>query len=149
MRPTQSVVANEVTSPDELIKVLKRYLRESDQSERAVASRIGVNHHTLHRWLAPPVRCVRLSAAFNSRCHEPTTTLGKGPRGEQYYQRDQSDQNNFQAGSPHSPGSRRRVDLVFATQWSPADRVNKMNVFHIPLLSDWKTQTQQIFPWST
>src|SRR5208282_4185040 len=43
IRPTQSVVANEVTSPDELIKVLKRYLRESDQSERAIASRIGVN----------------------------------------------------------------------------------------------------------
>ena len=51
IRPTQSVVANEVTSPDELIKVLKRYLRESNQSERAVASRIGVNHHTLSRWL--------------------------------------------------------------------------------------------------
>ena len=51
IRPTQSVVANEVTSPDELIKVLTRYLRESDQSERAVAFRIGVNHRTLNRWL--------------------------------------------------------------------------------------------------
>jgi len=42
--------ANEMT-PDELIKVLKRYLRESNQSERLVAARIGVNHHTLHHWL--------------------------------------------------------------------------------------------------
>ena len=38
------------------------------------------------------------------------------------------------------------MDFVFATQWSPADRVNKLNVFHIPLLSDWKTQTQQFSP---
>ncbi len=43
--------ANETMSPDELIKVLKQYLRESNQSERTVASRIGVNHHTLHRWI--------------------------------------------------------------------------------------------------
>src|ERR1700730_4072884 len=51
IRPTQSVVVNEMTSPDELMKVLTRYVRESNQSERVVASRIGVNHHTLHRWL--------------------------------------------------------------------------------------------------
>jgi hypothetical protein len=36
---------------DELIKILKRYLRESKQSEHLVAARIGVNHHTLHHWL--------------------------------------------------------------------------------------------------
>jgi hypothetical protein len=38
-------------TPDELIKVLKRYLKESNQGERMLAARIGVNHHTLHRWL--------------------------------------------------------------------------------------------------
>jgi hypothetical protein len=38
-------------TPDELIKILKRYLRESKQSERILAARIGVNHHTVHRWL--------------------------------------------------------------------------------------------------
>ena len=31
--------------------VLKRYLRETDESEIVVASRIGVNHHSLNRWL--------------------------------------------------------------------------------------------------
>jgi hypothetical protein len=30
-------------TPDELIKVLKRYLRESNQGERMLAARIGVN----------------------------------------------------------------------------------------------------------
>jgi hypothetical protein len=38
-------------TPDKLIEVLKRYLRESNESEIVVASRIGVNHHTLNRWL--------------------------------------------------------------------------------------------------
>jgi hypothetical protein len=38
--PTNRV--NEMT-PDELIKVLKRYLRESNQGERMLAARIGVN----------------------------------------------------------------------------------------------------------
>jgi len=37
---------------DGLIKALKRYLRESHQDERTLAARIGVNHHTLHYWLA-------------------------------------------------------------------------------------------------
>ena len=46
------VVENEVISPDELLTALKRYLAESAQTERATASRIGVNHHTLHRWLS-------------------------------------------------------------------------------------------------
>jgi transposase-like protein len=39
-------------SPDELLSALKRYLAESGDSEEAAASRIGVNHHTLHRWLS-------------------------------------------------------------------------------------------------
>jgi transposase-like protein len=38
-------------TPDELTEVLKRYQRESNQSERKVASQIGVNHHTVNRWL--------------------------------------------------------------------------------------------------
>ena len=38
-------------TPDKLIKILKRYLRESNQSERLLAARIGVNRHTLHQWL--------------------------------------------------------------------------------------------------
>jgi hypothetical protein len=38
-------------TPDELIEVLKRYQRESNQSERTLASQIVVNHHTVNRWL--------------------------------------------------------------------------------------------------
>ena len=38
--------------PDELLSALKRYLEESGDTEREVASQIGVNHHTLHRWLS-------------------------------------------------------------------------------------------------
>ena len=38
-------------TPDELMTVLKLYLRESNESEIVVASRIGLNHHTLNRWL--------------------------------------------------------------------------------------------------
>jgi hypothetical protein len=41
-----------VISPDELLRALKRYLEESGDTEQAVAFKIGVNHHTLHRWLA-------------------------------------------------------------------------------------------------
>jgi transcriptional regulator with XRE-family HTH domain len=74
IRHTQSVVAvvaNEVTSPDELIKFLKRYLRKSNQSERAVASRIGINHHTLNRWLttkqSPTKGRLALAACFLRR----------------------------------------------------------------------------------
>jgi hypothetical protein len=36
---------------EKLIEVLKRYQRESNQEERMLAARIGVNHHTLHQWL--------------------------------------------------------------------------------------------------
>jgi hypothetical protein len=34
-------------TPDELMKILKRYLRESNEDERTLAARIGVNHQTL------------------------------------------------------------------------------------------------------
>ncbi len=42
--------ANEMMA-DKLVTILKRYLRESKQSERILASRIGVHHHILHQWL--------------------------------------------------------------------------------------------------
>jgi hypothetical protein len=41
-----------IISPDELLSALKRYLEESGATEEVVASKIGVNHHTLHRWLS-------------------------------------------------------------------------------------------------
>ena len=46
-----SVVISEVTSPDEVMTVLKRYLRKSNESEIVVSSRIAVNRPTLNRWL--------------------------------------------------------------------------------------------------
>jgi hypothetical protein len=39
-----SIARKNVISPDEVLSALKR-------SEQAVASRIGINHHTLRRWL--------------------------------------------------------------------------------------------------
>jgi hypothetical protein len=45
-------VEREITTPDELLRALKRYLEESGESERAVASQIPINHHTLRRWLS-------------------------------------------------------------------------------------------------
>jgi transcriptional regulator with XRE-family HTH domain len=57
-----------VVSPDELLRALKRYLAESGDTEEAVASRIGVNHHTLRRWLSdkqsPKKGKLALAAAF-------------------------------------------------------------------------------------
>jgi hypothetical protein len=43
---------NDIVSPDRLMSALKRYLEESRDSEREVASQIGVNHHALRRWLS-------------------------------------------------------------------------------------------------
>ena len=61
----------EVKSPDELLKALKRYLEESGETERAVASRIGINRHTLNRWLttsqSPPKGRLALTACFLRR----------------------------------------------------------------------------------
>jgi hypothetical protein len=63
--------ATEVTSPDELMTVLKRYLRESNESEIAVATRIGINRHTLNRWLtanqSPTKGILALTACFLRR----------------------------------------------------------------------------------
>jgi hypothetical protein len=60
-----------MTSPDELMTVLTRYLRESNESETVVASRIGVNHHTLSRWLttkqSPTKGRLALPACFLKR----------------------------------------------------------------------------------
>ena len=41
-----------VINPDQVLSALKRYLEESGDTEQGVASKIGVNHHTLHRWLS-------------------------------------------------------------------------------------------------
>ena len=41
-----------VTSPDELMAALKRYLEQCGKTEQVVASQIGVNRHTLARWLS-------------------------------------------------------------------------------------------------
>jgi|HubBroStandDraft_6_1064221.scaffolds.fasta_scaffold657871_1 hypothetical protein len=46
------VVENEVMSPDKLLKALKRYFEKSGETERAVASRVGINHHILRRCLS-------------------------------------------------------------------------------------------------
>jgi hypothetical protein len=51
-------------TPVELIKILKRYLKESNQSERLLAARIGVNHHVLHHWLASEESPVKGSLAL-------------------------------------------------------------------------------------
>jgi hypothetical protein len=67
----RSVASTEVTSPDELMTVLKRYLRESNEGEIVVASRIGVNRHTLNRWLttsqSPTKGRLALAACFLRR----------------------------------------------------------------------------------
>lgn len=59
------------TSPDELMKALKRYLQESGETERAVASRIGINRHNLDRWLSdkqsPKKEKLALTAFFLRR----------------------------------------------------------------------------------
>src|SRR6202011_1144003 len=62
---------NQVTTPDELLQTLRRYLKESRETERAVASQIGVNHHTLSRWLSdkqsPKKGRLALTACFLRR----------------------------------------------------------------------------------
>ena len=67
----RSAAATEVASSDELMTVLKRYLRESNESENVVASRIGVNRHTLNRWLtssqSPTKGRLTLNACFLRR----------------------------------------------------------------------------------
>jgi hypothetical protein len=40
------------TSSDDLFKALDRYLEESGEPGRSVASRIGINYHIPGRWLA-------------------------------------------------------------------------------------------------
>jgi len=41
-----------IKTPAELIKALKRYVEDSGKTEQAIASQIGVNRHTLARWLS-------------------------------------------------------------------------------------------------
>jgi hypothetical protein len=62
---------NQIPSPDEELKALKRYLADSNAAEEVVASQIGVNHHTLRRWLSdkenPKKRKLALTAVFLRR----------------------------------------------------------------------------------
>src|SRR5262245_17542110 len=39
-------------SPDEVMSALRRYLENTGDTERAAALKIGVNQHTLCRWLS-------------------------------------------------------------------------------------------------
>ena|SRR6516165_1133202 len=39
-------------SPDEVMSALRRYLKNTGDTERAVALKMGVNRHTLCRWLS-------------------------------------------------------------------------------------------------
>jgi DNA-binding XRE family transcriptional regulator len=60
-----------VISPDELMSSLKKYFNECGKTEQAVASQIGVNRHTLGRWLSekqsPKKRKLALAAIFLRR----------------------------------------------------------------------------------
>ena len=44
------MIESKGTSPDDLLKALKRYREESGEPQRAVASQIGINHHIFSRW---------------------------------------------------------------------------------------------------
>jgi transcriptional regulator with XRE-family HTH domain len=67
----ETMSVTETTSPDELMAVLKQYLKESNETEIVVASRIGVNRHTLNRWLttskSPTKSRLALAACFLRR----------------------------------------------------------------------------------
>ena len=39
-------------SPDEVMSALRRYLENTGDTERAAALKMGVNRHTLCRWLS-------------------------------------------------------------------------------------------------
>jgi hypothetical protein len=61
----------QIPSPDEVLKALKRYLADFNAAEEVVASQIGVNHHTLRRWLSdkesPKKQKLALAAVFLRR----------------------------------------------------------------------------------
>jgi transcriptional regulator with XRE-family HTH domain len=61
----------DVVSPDELMSALKRYLEQCGKTEQEVASEIGVNRHTLGRWLSekgsPKKGKLALTASFLRR----------------------------------------------------------------------------------
>jgi transcriptional regulator with XRE-family HTH domain len=46
------VEESKAVTPDELLKVLRRYPKDSHETERTIAAQIGVNRHTLSRWLS-------------------------------------------------------------------------------------------------
>jgi hypothetical protein len=39
-------------SPDEVMSALRRYLEDTEESRRAAAVKMGVNSHSLCRWLS-------------------------------------------------------------------------------------------------
>ena len=45
-------VKETAVSPDEVMSALKRYLENTGDTERAAALKMGVNRHTLCRWLS-------------------------------------------------------------------------------------------------
>jgi hypothetical protein len=55
----------DVISPDEVLGALKRYFEESGDTEQAIALRIGINHHTLHRWLSDEQNPKKRKASAN------------------------------------------------------------------------------------
>jgi len=65
------MLENGIISPAELVKALKQYLEDSGETERSTASRIGVNRHSLHRWLSgeesPKKGKLALTAVFLRR----------------------------------------------------------------------------------
>jgi hypothetical protein len=66
-------------TPEKLIEVLKRYQRESNQSELILASRIGVNHHTVkslvQRRAKPDKRNVGVSRILSQARRIPLSVL--------------------------------------------------------------------------
>jgi hypothetical protein len=67
---------SEVTSPRQLLNALKRYLDEPGNTEQKVASQMGVNHHTLHRWLSDAPSPMKLFRKhFASLCSEKPYNL--------------------------------------------------------------------------
>jgi hypothetical protein len=79
-----SAPATEVRSPDELMTALKRYLRESNDSEIVVATRIGINRHTHNRWLTTnktPAKGILALTAFFSGCSKASKFRWTGPQG--------------------------------------------------------------------
>jgi hypothetical protein len=73
------LVENKSTSADELMEPLKRYLKESGETERTVASRIGLNYHTLRRWLSDKDKPAKRKACANREFSQTRRVFVKMP----------------------------------------------------------------------